>query len=88
MHARFRDFLIFLGGLSIMVKKINHRGHGQLLFSLWFSDPVPEDNKNVHDLLRSAYTIDEKVVFRTVSTANVLGTSTYQVSIFKQMPDQ
>ncbi len=37
-----------------MVKKINHKGHGghrELLFSLcplcslWFSKPVPEDNK-------------------------------------------
>jgi hypothetical protein len=37
-----------------MAKKINHRGHGghrELLFSLcplcslWFSEPIPEDNK-------------------------------------------
>lgn len=34
-----------------MAKKINHRGRGELLFSLcplcslWFSDPISEDTK-------------------------------------------
>ncbi|PXF58201.1 MAG: hypothetical protein C4B59_13725 [Candidatus Methanogaster sp.] len=37
--------------------------------------------KNVHDLLRSAYTVDEKVVFRTVATATVFESFTYQVSL-------
>jgi hypothetical protein len=45
-----------------MAKKINHRGHGghrELLFSLcplcslWFSEPIPGDNKKSHAPLRS-----------------------------------
>ncbi len=31
-----------------MAKKIDHRGRGghkELLFSLWFFEPIPEDNK-------------------------------------------
>ena len=73
-----------------MAKKINHRGHGghrELLFSLcplcslWFSKThFQEIIKNTHDLLRSAYTVDEKVVFRIVATATVFETFTYQVS--------
>jgi len=55
------DFLIFSGWTLIMAKKIKHRGHGLRskavgraqrvaifsahLCSLWFSDPIPEDNK-------------------------------------------
>jgi predicted secreted Zn-dependent protease len=34
--------------------------------------------------LRSAYTVDEKVVFRTVATATVFETFTYQVSFYQQ----
>ncbi len=54
VHQELGDFLIFSGWTLIMAKKINHRGHGghrELLFSrcplcsLWFSDPIPEDNK-------------------------------------------
>ena len=38
------------------------------LCSLWFSKThFQKIIKNVHDLLRSAYTVDEKVVFRTVA---------------------
>jgi|LGVF01.2.fsa_nt_gb hypothetical protein len=51
------DFLIFSGWTPVMANKINHRGRGgyrELLFSLcplyslcslWFSDPISEDNK-------------------------------------------
>ena len=34
--------------------------------------------------LRSAYTVDEKVVFRTVTTATVFETFTYQVSFYQR----
>jgi hypothetical protein len=33
--------------------------------------------KNVHDLLRSSYTVDEKDVFRIVVTATVFESFTY-----------
>ena len=51
-HVLFNFFRV--GG--IIAKKINHRGHGghrELLFSLWFSEPIPEDNKKSHAPLRS-----------------------------------
>jgi len=36
--------------------------------------------KNTYDLLRSAYTVDEKAVFKIVATTTVFETFTYQVS--------
>ena len=57
-HVLFNFFRV--GG--IIAKKINHRGHEghrELLFSLcplcslWFSEPIPEDNKKSHSPVRS-----------------------------------